>query len=134
MVENYINSRMPRTTKLVGLAATLLACVYLLQTASPLRLNTDSIVLLNIGASVADGHGFLYHGAATHFPPGYPALVAFLDFLGLAASWSFILLNCAFVGMALVACYLFYRNPFTTGSVKYFTLRRSGHVLLGNSA
>jgi hypothetical protein len=64
-----------------------------------------------IGASVADGHGFLYHGATTHFPSGYPAMVALLNLLGLAASWSFILLNCAFVGIALVACYLFYRNP-----------------------
>ena len=89
----------------------LLAFMYLLQVPSPLRLNTDSVVLLSIGASVADGHGFLYHGEATHFPPGYPAMVAFLNVLGVASSWSFILLNCAFVGVSLIASYIFYRNP-----------------------
>jgi hypothetical protein len=109
--QNSINSRMPRTTKLLVVAAILLAVAYLLQAPSPLRLGIDSIILLSIGASVADGHGFLYHGEATHFPSGYPAMVAFLDHLGLASSRSFILLNCAFVCMALIACYCFYRNP-----------------------
>ncbi len=97
--------------RLVVVFTALLVFAYLLQARSPLRLNTDSVVLLSIGASVADGHGFLYRGEATHFPPGYPAMVALLDRLGLASSWSFILLNCAFLGVSLVACYLFCRNP-----------------------
>lgn len=98
-------------TRLLVVAVILLGLMYLLQVPSPLRLNTDSIVLLSIGGSVADGHGFLYHGEATHFPPGYPAMVALLNLLGVASSWSFILLNCAFVGVSLIASYMFYRDP-----------------------
>ncbi len=98
--------------RLVVVVATFLSFVYLLQLASPLRLNTDSMVFLSIGASVADGHGFLLHGHVTHFPPGYPAMLAFLDCLGLASSWSFIFLNCAFLGATLTAGYLLYRNLF----------------------
>jgi hypothetical protein len=97
--------------KLVAVAVALLAFTYLLQAPSPLRLNGDSIVLLSMGASAADGHGFLYRGEATHFPTGYPAMVAVLDRLGLASSWSFILLNCGLLGVSLTACYLFCRDP-----------------------
>jgi hypothetical protein len=100
-----------RTTKLFVAALAMLAFAYLLQMPSPLRLGSDSIILLSMGSSAADGHGFLYHGEATHFAPGYPVMVAFLDILGLASTRSFILLNCAFAGMALIACYRFYRKP-----------------------
>ena len=88
----------------------LLAFAYLAQIPSHLRLNTDAIVLLGIGASAADGHGFLYLGQATHFPPGYPAIVAGLDYLGLASSQSFILVNCIFIGAMLFSGYRLYRD------------------------
>ena len=110
-MNNGANLPATKASKLLTLALALLAVIYLLQMASPLRLGSDSLVLLNIGASVADGHGFLYHGTPTHFPSGYPAMVALLNHLGLASSWSFILMNCAFLGVALGACYSFYRNP-----------------------
>lgn len=113
----YINSKqnrsvkkqMQRSTWLLGIAATLLAFAYLLQTASPLRLNTDSILLLSMSASAADGKGFLFHSGATRFPTGYPAIVALLDRMGLASSGSMILLNCAFVAATLIAYYIFCR-------------------------
>ena len=96
---------------LVVLVSLSLAFVYLLQASSPLRLNTDSLTFLSIGASVADGHGFLFHGQPTHFPLGYPAMVAILDRIGLASSCSFIILNCIFLGITLLSSYLLYRNP-----------------------
>jgi len=55
----------------------LIAC-YALQIFSPLRLNTDSIILLSMADSVAHGGGFLYQGHKTVHPPGYPALIAVL--------------------------------------------------------
>lgn len=84
----------------------------LLQTFSPLRLNTDSIAYLSLAASAVDGHGFLYAGSSTHFPHGYPALIALLDCLGLACSWSFIGLNCLFIACALWSCFLVFRSGF----------------------
>ncbi len=74
-----------------------LSILYLLQLASPLRLNVDAIIFISMAESFINGHGFLYHGLPTHFPPGYPALLSFLDFLGLGYSWPFISINIAFL-------------------------------------
>ena len=79
--------------------------VYLTQAFSPLRLNHDSVELLGLAASVADGRGFLYYGEPSRFPPGYPAIIAVLDRLGLASSSTFILLNCLFVMLGLFASF-----------------------------
>lgn len=79
--------------------------VYLIQAFSPLRLNHDNVELLGLAASVAEGRGFLYYGEPSRFPPGYPAIIAVLDRLGLAASSTFILLNCLFVVLGLVASF-----------------------------
>ena len=65
-----------------------LAFCFVLQVVSPLRLNTDAIVLLSMGESGAHGGGFLDDGLKTAFPPGYPALLALLLSLGLAHSSS----------------------------------------------
>ena len=84
--------------------ALLAVCLlYLLQMWSPLRLNGDSVELLSIASSAADGHGFLYQGEKTRYPPGYPAMVACLDRAGLARPWSLVGLNAAFLFLAL-AC------------------------------
>jgi hypothetical protein len=77
--------------------------LYLLQMCSPLRLNGDSVELLSIASSAADGHGFLYQGEKTRYPPGYPAMVACLDRAGLARPWSLVGLNAVFLLLAL-AC------------------------------
>lgn len=78
--------------------ALLAVCLlYLLQLWTPLRLSGDSIELLSVGSSVADGHGFLDHGQKTRYPPGYPAMVAGLDRLGLARPWSLVALNAVFL-------------------------------------
>ena len=89
-----------------------LSVLYLLQMFSPLRLTTDSIVYLQVARSAADGQGFLFHGESTHYPPGYPALIALLIKSGQAASWSFIGLNCLFVALGLLACFVIFRQTF----------------------
>ena len=83
----------------------LLAICFALQTFSPLRLNTDSTVLLSMGESAAHGDGFLDSGHRTIFPPGYPALLAILLKLGIAHPWVIVGLNLAFLSVGLYAVY-----------------------------
>jgi hypothetical protein len=90
----------------------LLAATYLLQMLSPLRLNTDAIAFLTMGESAASGHGFLFRGQSTHFPLGYPIMLAGLDRAGLGASWAFIGLNCLFASAAVGSSYALYRRAF----------------------
>jgi hypothetical protein len=80
-----------------------LAFCFVLQVVSPLRLNTDAIVLLSMGESGAHGGGFLDDGRKTVFPPGYPALLALLLSLGLAHSWVIVGLNMVFLSIGLIA-------------------------------
>ena len=80
-----------------------LAFCFVLQVVSPLRLNTDAIVLLSMGESGAHGGGFLDDGQKTVFPPGYPALLAVLLSLGLAHSWVIVGLNMVFLSIGLIA-------------------------------
>ena len=98
--------------RLLGWTLALLGVLYLLQMTSPLRLNTDAIIFLYLGQSAAAGQGFLLHGRPTHFPIGYPAMLAGLDLAGLGASWAFIGLNCLFVALAVAASYGLYRRAF----------------------
>lgn len=83
----------------------LLAICFVLQAFSPLRLNTDAIVLLSMGDSTAHGGGFLDSGQKTVFPPGYPALLAILLRLGIAHSWVLVGLNLVFLSLGLFAAY-----------------------------
>jgi hypothetical protein len=83
----------------------LLAICFVLQIFSPLRLNTDAIVLLSMGDSAAHGGGFLDGGQKTVFPPGYPALLAMLLRLGFAHPWVIVCLNAVFLSVGLFAAY-----------------------------
>ena len=80
-----------------------LAVVYVLQIYSPLRLNTDVIAYLAKAAALVDGRPPPY--ADWVLPPGYQFLVAALDALGIASSWTFVALNCFFLATGLVAGY-----------------------------
>ncbi len=92
-------------------AIILIGCVYLLQTASPLRLNTDVIAYLKITQSFLDGHGFLLDGKPTGLKMGYPLILAGLHGIGGAFSFSFILVNILFVAMGLLSAkYLLTQN------------------------
>jgi hypothetical protein len=90
----------------------LLASCFLFQVFSPLRLNSDAIVLLSMADSAANGHGFRDNEQTTVFPPGYPALLAVLMRTGLAHSWMIIFLNMVFLTLGLFAAYDVIRREF----------------------
>lgn len=74
--------------------------LYVAQLWTPLRLTGDSIVLLSIASSAADGHGFLDHGEKSHYPRGYPAMVMCLERAGAARPWGLVGLNALFLFVA----------------------------------
>jgi hypothetical protein len=95
----------------------LLAFCFGLQVFSPLRLNTNAIVLLSMADSAAHGGGFFDNGQ-TVFPPGYPALLAVLMRAGLAHPWTIVGMNAAFLSVGLFAAYsLLIREFFANKSV-----------------
>jgi hypothetical protein len=85
---------------------------FTVQVFSPLRLNTDATVLLSMGASAAQGRGFLDDGEKTFFPPGYPALLAVLLTLGLGHPWIIIGLNMVFLLVGLFCVYSVFVHEF----------------------
>lgn len=106
-----------------------LAAVYLVQLASPLRLDTDSASYLQIASSIADGHGAHPPGAPS-FPVGYPMLVAGLDAAGLGAPWALVALNLAFLILATASLWVVLRRGLdlggaTAGAVCALTLLSS---------
>jgi len=96
----------PPRPLLIALLA--LAALYLAQCASPLRLDSDAVDYLTTGAAIADGRPL----PDVPFPPGYPALIAVLDRLGLGSTSFFILANCVFLALGLWATWrLFSEHP-----------------------
>jgi hypothetical protein len=91
------------TPRRAAIAATaVLVIAYLSAVAGPLRVDVDSAALLRIGASLADGTGL--HPPESHsLPPGYPALVAALDVVGIAVPPVFVLVALGSLAVALVA-------------------------------
>jgi hypothetical protein len=83
----------------------ILAISFAVQVFSPLRLCTDSLVLLSMAQSAAQGSGFLDHGETTVFPPGYPALIAILLKAGIGHPWAIVALNAILCGIGLVCFY-----------------------------
>src|SRR5579862_5389355 len=90
----------------------LLGIFFVLQVFTPLRLNTDAMVLLSMGESAAHGGGFLDDGQKTVFPPGYPALLAVLMNIGLAHSWAIVGLNVALLSVGLFVTYYLFIQEF----------------------
>lgn len=73
---------------------------YLLQVATPLRVEFDSTEYLVLAGWIADGNGYP-RGAS--FPPGLPFLIAALDWLGIAQSWGIVLMNCSFLAIGMTS-------------------------------
>ena len=90
--------------------------LYLVQLWTPLRLTGDSIVLLSMASSAADGHGFLCHGEKTQYPPGYPALVVGLERMGAARPWGLVGLNALFLLIGFASSYYVVRRYFQLSS------------------
>ena len=109
--------RIPSTSarsRAVAAALIVLAALYLVQLASPLRLDTDSASYLRIASSIADGHGT--HPAGTpSFPPGYPLLVAGLDSVGLGVPWGIVALNLVFLALATASLWVVLRRGLDLG-------------------
>jgi hypothetical protein len=81
----------------------ILVVIYFLQVVTPLRLHPDTVILLSVAETAERGGGYLYHGQPTVFPPGYPALVAFLIRVSLAHVWVIVSINVVFVVIGLLA-------------------------------
>ena len=75
-----------------------LAVLYVIQALSPMRVDNDSVVLLRAGVRMASGLSADFQSS----PLGYPAFIAVLDRLGIASYPVFVLVNCAFVLLAVV--------------------------------
>ncbi len=101
-----------RRVRLCLIALAVLAAAYLVQIFSPLRLTPDAVIYLSMARSAADGEGFYPQGRRTHFPPGYPAMLAALDRAGLGVSWAFVALNCVLLAVGLAASYAVLRRAF----------------------
>jgi hypothetical protein len=80
-----------------------LGVAYLAQLPTPLRMNTDAIAYLSIAASFNDGHGLTWHGYRSHFPAGYPLIVALLERMGCGTSAGLVAFNLASLAVA-AAC------------------------------
>ncbi|HYN80869.1 MAG TPA: hypothetical protein VES88_05155 [Gemmatimonadaceae bacterium] len=76
-----------------------LGALYLLQTLSPLRLDSDAVDYLSTAAAMADGRAL----PTVPFPPGYPVIIALLDRTGLGSTFFFILANSLFLGLGVWA-------------------------------
>lgn len=103
-------------TRALGVALIALAAIYVVQLASPLRLDTDSSSYLQIAASIADGQGAHPPGTPA-FPIGYPLLVAGLDTIGLGVPWAFVALNLAFLALATGSVWVVLRLGLGLGAV-----------------
>jgi len=90
--------------------------LYIVQLWTPLRLNGDSIELLSMASSAADGHGFLDHGRKTHYPLGYPAMVVCLERVGAARPWGFVGLNALSLFIGFASSYYVVRRYFQLSS------------------
>lgn len=78
---------------------------YLIQMASPLRLNNDNSRLLTMADSYLDIGIFTVPGLQTYFPTGYPWLIVFLNKLELASPATFVFTNVLFLSIGLVALF-----------------------------
>lgn len=89
--------------RLLTVALVAVALAYCIQLPTPLRLHNDTVVLLSMGESAARGGGFLYHGHVSHYPQGYPAMVAALLRLGWFHVWTAVAVNYLFLALGLFA-------------------------------
>jgi len=83
----------------------IVAALYLLQMASPLRLNGDAIIYLKSAESLSQGAGYLYQEHQPMYPIGFPAMLAFVHQLGLAQSWFYIAMNLLFLAIGILVVF-----------------------------
>jgi hypothetical protein len=96
-------AKQPDVLKLQIGVLVLLAAIYFFQIVTPLRLHPDAVILLSLAESFEHGHGFLFHGQPTVFPPGYPILIATLMRLHIAHVWILVGISMACLVSGLLA-------------------------------
>jgi hypothetical protein len=89
-----------------------LAVAYGLNLLSPLRLNTDALVLLSMALSAAAGHGYLVDAHSAVYPQGYPWMVSLLVAQGWASPASLMLLNLCWLGLGIFSVVQLFRDAF----------------------
>lgn len=110
MVECAVRSIVPTDPKVLFLAVSVVGLIYLLQLASPLRTQNDSIAYLSMAESAARGEGFLVDGEETRYPPGYAAILVACMRTGAARSSVFIAINIALLAVGLTALHFVLRK------------------------
>jgi len=88
----------PKWKKVVTYSALfLLVTTYVLQTLTPLRLNTDAISYLSMASSASDGFGFNH----PLLPVGYPSIIVILEWLSIATSFWLVFFNLISLSLGL---------------------------------
>ena len=80
---------------LIGIAA--LGAFYLIQIATPLRLDDDSVDYLRVAAAITDGLPV----PTLPIPLGYSRMLSVLERIGVATSATFVIVNCLFILIGL---------------------------------
>jgi hypothetical protein len=88
-----------RLTRVGWVAVALLAGLYLLQVVTPLRIDNDSVVYLQVALQLA---GEETNGGG-NVPIGYPVAIAGLVHLGLESAAAFVLFNATFIALGFAA-------------------------------
>src|SRR6266567_6107416 len=74
-----------------------IGAIYLIQMATPLRLDDDVVDYLRMAAAITDRQ----HLPTLPIPVGYSVMVSLLERAGLATSPSFVIVNCLFLTLGL---------------------------------
>ena len=115
--------RVPAWIAPVGVGATVCAVALATMTSWPVGVFYDDGIYLVLGKALATGEGYRYlnlpgHPAATHYPPGYPALLALLWLVAPSFPENvaiFKLANCVLLAVAATGRFLFARRPLALG-------------------
>ena len=90
----------------VKLALAALLILYAIQLHSPLRLNTDAVVILKLTATLTDGQPYLLNGSRPIYPIGVPLTYSLMERAGVANSFGFALFNLVCICLAAYATWI----------------------------
>jgi len=90
------------------IAIVALLAAHILAVLSPLRLNDDAVLLLQMTASATDGRGINPPELSSHLPIGYPLLLSAIERAGLLGQATIVIVNilALFLGLASAASLL----------------------------
>ncbi|MBP7460077.1 MAG: hypothetical protein KBA26_02190 [Candidatus Delongbacteria bacterium] len=99
--------------------------VYLYIFDSKIDLNGDNMAYYHLGRSMAEGHGFTTiwepgFKPHNHFPPGYPAMMASLMWLGFRSIILFKIINGILLAASILVFYLFSKRLGVSDCWAYF--------------